>query len=162
MKTLLFDFGTMGATNDKSIRAISRLFERAGAQVVSSEVAKTITKRAGESFRNVHFTFADGQTVTLAVKATGDVFEVKINNSPQPLRQQDDHAKTIAEIALLLDKKRVAYQKALARIRTPIPASLRATRVNVLAAKTAKRDGLKEAVSLAESELAELTGAAAE
>ena len=42
----------------------------------------------------VDFTFADGQTVTLAVKETGDVFEVKINGKVQPLRNQDDHAAT--------------------------------------------------------------------
>jgi hypothetical protein len=162
MKTLLFDkFSAMGAGNDKAIREITRRFAAAGAQVVSSEVAKTLTKRAGIAFRNIDFTFADGQTVTMSVKETGDVFEVRINKSVQPLRQQDDHGKAIAEIGLLLDKKRVAFQRALARVRTPLPPSLRVSRTTLLQAKVEKRDGLKEAIALAEVELAEITGESA-
>lgn len=158
MKTLLFNFSAMGAGNDKAIKDITRLFDRAGAQVVSSEVGKTLTKRAGVAFRTVDFTFADGQTVTLAVKETGDVFEVKVNGKVQPLRQQDDHAKTIAEIGALLDRKRAAFQKALAMIKTPVPPRLRATRTTIMAAKVAKRDGLREAVAIKTAELAEITG----
>jgi hypothetical protein len=158
MKTLLFKFDAMGSGNDKAIRDITRMFDRAGVQVVSSEVAKTLTKRAGVAFRNVDFTMADGQTVTMAVKETGDVFEVKINGSVVPLRNQDDHGKAIAEIGALLDKKRVAFQRALARVKVPLPPSIRVSRTAMLAAKTEKRDGLKEAVTLAEQELAELTG----
>jgi hypothetical protein len=161
MKTILFKFESMGAGNDKALRDISKLFDRAGAQVVGSEVAKTLTKRAGVSFRNVDLTFADGQTVTLGVKETGDVFEVKINGSVVPLRNQDDHAKTVAEIASLLDRRRVAFQRAMTRVKVPIPPSARVSRTTLLAAKTEKRDALKEAVTLAEQELAELAGTAA-
>lgn len=159
MKTLLFKFEAMGAGNDKAIRDITRLFDRAGVQVVSSEVAKTQTKRSGVSFRNVDFTFADGQRVTLAVKETGDVFEVKINGTVVPLRQQDDHTKTVVEIAGLLDRRRAAFQRALARIKVPLPPSARISRTTLLTMKTEKLESLKEAVSLAEEELALLTGA---
>ena len=161
MKSILFKFESMGAGNDKALRDISKLFDRAGAQVVSSEVAKTLTKRAGVFFRNVDLTFADGQRVTLGVKETGDVFEVKINGSVVPLRNQDDHAKTVAEIASLLDRRRVAFQRAMTRVQVLIPPSARVSRTTLLAAKTEKRDALKEAVSLAEQGLAELNGAAA-
>lgn len=160
MKSILFKFDAMGAANDKAIRDITRLFEREGVQVVSSEVAKALTKRAGVAFRNVDFTMADGQRVTLGVKETGDVFEVKINGSVVPLRNQDDHVKTIKEIALQLDRRRVAFQRAMTRIKMPIPPASRASRTTILAAKTEKRDALKEAVSVAEQELAELTGSA--
>lgn len=160
MKTILFKFDSMGAANDKAIRDITKLFERAGVKVVSSDVAKTLIKRAGVSFRNVSFTFADGQTVTLGVKETGDVFEVKVNGSVVPIRQQDDHAKTIAEVAALLDRKRSAFQKAMARIKVPVPSSARVSRATLLVAKTEQRDALKEAVAMAEQELSELTAAA--
>lgn len=158
MKTILFDFSAMGAANDKAIKEITRRFAKAGVEVVSSSVAPQTTKRAGVVFRNVTFTFADSQTAVLAVKETGDVFEVKINGSMVPLRQQDDHAKTIAEIAALLDKRRVAFQRAMARVKVPLPPSVRATRKTIMAAKVEKRDGLREAVSLAKQALSELTG----
>lgn len=156
MKTILFKFDAMGAANDKAVREITRLFARAGVQVVGTDVATNTTKRAGVTFRNITFTFADGQTVTLAVKESGDVFEVRINNSVVPLRNQDDHANAIGEIAGQLDRRRAAFQRALARVRVPLPPSARVSRTTLLTAKTEKRDALKEAVAEAEAELAEL------
>lgn len=156
MKTLLFNFGAMAAANDKSIREINRLFDKAGAQVVSHDVAKTLTKRVGVAFRNVDFTFADGQKVTMSVKETGDVFEVRINGKAVPLRQQDDHAATVKEIAALLDKRRPAFQRALAKIKTPLPPSLRVSKSSLVDQKLAKRDSLKEAIAIKEEELADL------
>lgn len=159
MKTILFKFDSMGAGNEKAIGQITRLFDKAGAQVVGTEVAPNLTKRAGVAFRNINFTFADGQTVTLAVKETGDVFEVRVNGSVVPIREQDDHAKTIREIAGLLDRRRAAFQRAMARVRMPIPPGSRISRSSLLQQKTEKRDALREAVQIKEAELAELTGA---
>lgn len=160
MKTILFKFEAIGAANDKAIREITRLFERAGAQAVSSDVGAGTTKRAGVEFRSVNFTFADGQRVTLAVKETGDVFEVKVNSSVVPLRNQDDHAKAIVEIAAVMDRKRAAFQRALARVKVPIPPSARVSRTTLLAKKTERRDALKAEVAAAEKELAQLQAAA--
>lgn len=160
MKSLVFDIESL-ASNEKTIREAKRLFARAGAHVVDAQVAPQMQKKAGVGYRNVDFTFADGQTVTMSVKTTGDVFEVRINKSVVPLRQQDDHVKAIGEIASLLDKKRAAFQRSLARVKTPLPPSLRTSRTSLIAAKIEKRDGLKELVSQAEATLAELTGESA-
>jgi hypothetical protein len=159
MKTLLFDFENMAA-KDKAMREVIKLFGRANAQVVSSEVAKTTTRRAGVTFRNVDFTFADGQVVTLAVKSTGDVFEVRINHKVAPLRYQDDHVKAIAEIAERMDRGRGIFQKQLARVRVPLPPSIKVSRSNMLVALIAKRDVLVGAVAEAKATLAGLMPAA--
>lgn len=157
MKPLVFNFENLAA-KDKAVQETARLFGRAGAQVITSEVAKTLSRRMGVSFRNIDFTFADGQTVTLAVKSTGDVFEVKVNGKVTPIRQQDDHAKAVAEIADRMDKGRGAYQRALARVRVTMPLSIRVSRATMVAAKVSKRDALKEAVGIARETLASLTG----
>jgi hypothetical protein len=159
MKTLLFDFENMAA-KDKAMREVIKLFGRANAQVVSSEVAKTTTRRAGVTFRNVDFTFADGQVVTLAVKSTGDVFEVRVNHKVAPLRHQDDHVKAIAEIAERMDRGRGVFQKQLARVRIPLPPSIKVSRSNMLVALIAKRDVLVGAVAEAKATLAGLMPAA--
>lgn len=160
MKNLLFTFADIGSAKDKTINAITKAFARYGVQVVSSEADPKTAKRSGVAFRTVGLTFADGQTVAFAVKESGDVFEVRINGKVQPLREQDDHARAVAEIAGWLDRKRAAFQAALTKIKTPIPPALRATRKTRMAAKVAKRDGLREAVQLKTQELAELTGEA--
>lgn len=161
MKNLLFDFENMG---DKArvIKEVARTFSRAGANVVSTEVAKTTARRAGITFRNVSFTFADGQIVLLAVKASGDVFEVRINGKVVPLKNQDDHAKAVAEIAARMDLGRSAFQKALAKIRVPLPPAARVSRVTLIKAKEEKRDGLIEAVSIAQKTLESLESGATE
>ena len=160
MKTLIFDFEKLSG-KDKAMREVVKLFGRANAQVVSSDIAKTTQRRAGVTFRDVSFTFADGQRVTMAVKDTGDVFEVKINDKVVPLRHQDDHAKAITEIADLMDRKRGAFQKKLALVRIPLPPSIKISRPNMLAALVAKRDVLAGAINEAKATLAELMPVAA-
>lgn len=158
MKTLIFDLDKGG--KDRALREAQRLFNRAGAVVVSSEVDAALGRRAGVSFRNVHFTFADGQRVTFAVKLTGDVFEVRLNGKAVPLRNQDDHAKAIGEIAERMDTARGAFQRALAKVRVPLPPSIRVSRTSMLETLTARRDDLRAAVEQGRATLAGLTATA--
>lgn len=160
MKNLLFDFQNL---NDKAaaVKKAAQAFARAGANVVSSDVDKTTSRRAGITFRNVHFTFADGQTVTMAIKQSGDVFEVKLNGKLIPIRNQDDHGEAIKEVVGRLDAGRAAFQKAMAKVKVPLPPVSRVSRANLIKAKTERRDALKEAVTEAERTLAELQGGAA-
>jgi len=156
MSTILFDFEK---AKDKALMTAARLFQKAGAQVVSTDVAQALSKRAGVAFRSVSFTFADGQTVLLNVKTTGDVFEVKVNGGVVPLRHQDDHGEAIAEVAGWLERKRAAFQRALAKTNVPVPPSVRTSVSNSLKAKVERRDALREAVDLAREELARLAPA---
>ena len=158
MQSLVFDF-EKASTKDRAVKAVERLFMRAGNQAVTSSVDQTTSRKAGVTYRNVNFTFADGQTVTLGVKSTGDVFEVKINGKPTPLRNQDDPALAIAEIASKMDAGRSKYQKMLALIKVPLPPSIRTSRANMVIVLTEKRDNLKSAVESATAELAQLSPA---
>lgn len=160
MKTLVFQFENP-SDKDKSVKESVRLFGRAGAQVVTSEVDKATSKRSGVAFRNFNLTFADGQTVTLAIKATGDVFEVRVNGKVTPMRNQDDHKAAIEEIAAKMDQGRAAFQKALAKIKTPLPPGIKASRTSIVAALTDRRDALKTEVEAKRQVLSDLTEAAA-
>ena len=62
-----------------SIKAAKRLFTQAGAPVVSVEIEEKLRRSAGISYRNVSFAFGDSQVVMMSVKATGDIFQVKLN-----------------------------------------------------------------------------------
>lgn len=157
MKNLLFDFENISDKN-RTVKRALQAFAKAGTHVVSSEVDKTVSRRSGVTFRGVHFTFADGQRVTMAIKQTGDVFEVRLNDKVLPLRNQDDHAKAIEEIAGRMSASRAAFQKALAKVKVPVPPAARVSRATLIKAKEEKRDALKEAVAEAKTELAELTG----
>lgn len=157
MKTLVFDLEK--GNKDRALKEATRLFKRAGAQVVSSDVDKALSRKSGVSFRNINFTFADNQTVTFSVKTTGDVFEVRLNGKPLPLRHQDDHALAIGEISERMDAGRAAYQRALARVRVPLPPSIRVSRVNLITALTERRDNLKAAIVEAKTTYEKISGA---
>jgi hypothetical protein len=158
MKSLVFKFDNP-SEKDKSIKEAVRLFAQAGAPVVSTDIDKATSKRAGVTFRGVHLTMADGQTVTLNIKETGDVFEVRINTKPVPVRNQDDHKAAIAEVAARLESGRAAFQKALSKVKTAVPPSLRVSRAKSLDSLVAKRDALKEEVSTLEQRLQDLKAA---
>lgn len=155
MKNLLFEFSNL---NDKSaaLKKAVTAFTRVGASVVSTDVDKTTSRRAGITFRSVHFTFADGQKVTMAIKQSGDVFEVKLNDKLIPIRNQDDHAEAIKEVAGKMDAGRAAYQKAMARVKVPLPPAARVSRATLIKAKEQRRDDLKVAVTEARATLQSL------
>lgn len=155
MKTLIFDLDNAGAKS-KALREVTKLFARNGTQVVSSSVDQKLSRRAGVTFRNVNLTFADNQTVTMAVKSSGDVFEVRLNGKALPLRNQDDHVQAIGEIADRMDASRGAFQRALARTKVALPVGIKVSRPAMFAALTAKRDALVEAVTEAKTILAAL------
>lgn len=159
MKNLIFDLDK--GNKDQALREAAKLFKRAGATVVSSDVDAGLSRRAGVTFRNVNFTFADNQRVTFAVKSTGDVFEVRLNGKALPLRHQDDHVKAIGEITDRMDAARGAFQRALAKVHVPLPPSIRTSRTNMLTALTQRRDNLKSAVDEAKATLAKLLPAGA-
>lgn len=151
MKTLTFNLGA--GVKDRAVRDMATALARAGAAVATTEVSAAPVRRAGVTFRSVHYTMADGQRVTLNVKETGDVFEVRINDKAVPISEQDDHRKAVVEIAERLGRGRAAYQRALARVRVPVPVAVRTSRVSRLAALQAKRDGLVDAIREAQKVL---------
>lgn len=155
MKALLFNFENP-SEKDKAVKTVIQRFRLAGMQVITSEVDKTMSRRLGVTYRNLNLTFADGQTVTMAFKSSGDVFEVRVNGKVIPLKNQDDYQASISEIAGRLDAGRDAFQRALARVKVPLPPSVRTSRTNLLKAKIEKRDALKDLVSKLETELASL------
>lgn len=156
MKTLSFNFDSP-SNKDKAVKEVVKVLAKHGANVVTSEVDQRVLKKAGVAYRNVMLTFADGQTATLAFKETGDVFEIRINGKPVPFANQDDHNDTLKELAALLERRRSAFQRAMARVATPLPPSIRTSRASMLKGLTDRRDALRESVALAEQELADLT-----
>lgn len=158
MKNLIFDFSSTSG-KDKAIKQAVAEFKKNGASVVDSTVDQNATRRAGVTFRYIHFTFADGQRVSFGIKNTGDVFEVKVNGKVRPIKNQDSHGDAIKEVAEFMDKGRSAFQKALARIKTVLPPSIRISRAKLHQLKVEKRDSLKAAIAQVEAQILELQAA---
>jgi hypothetical protein len=156
MKTLAFNFDNP-SSKDKAVKEVVKNLERYGLKVIASEFDAKTTKRAGVSFRYLNLTFGDGQKAALGIKETGDVFEIKINGKAVPITNQDDHADALKELADQVDRRRAAFQRAMARAQVPIPPSVRTSRTVTLLKLTERRDALQEVVKMKEEELTSLT-----
>lgn len=146
MQNLLFNFADTSATSPAA-KKVASLFHRVGANVVEQDIDSSVKRSSGISYREMTLTFADSQKVVLRIKQTGDIFQILVNGKVQPIKNQDDHAKAIAEIAQLLDAGRVRFQKALAAVRVRPPSGIRTAAPKMEQVLTEKRDALKAAVA---------------
>ncbi|MFM0608679.1 hypothetical protein PQR05_29535 [Paraburkholderia sediminicola] len=124
MQNLIFDIYNL-SHKDKAISDARRAFARAGASVVTVDVDAKTKKTLGVDYREVQFSFADSQTVRFGVNATGDVAQVRINGKSVPLKNPDDHGAAIKELVALMTKGRTKFQAAMAKVRAPLPPSVR-------------------------------------
>lgn len=152
--------GTFGfedlSSNDKALRTFTRAFGRQGANVVQTEVPQRIKRTAGISYKEVNLTFADSQTVTLCIKKTGDIFQVKLNGKALPIRNQDDQKKAIKEIVDAMDSGRAAFQRKLAKTQVKIPSGIKTAAPKMEEVLNEKVSSLKEAIEAVNKRCEEL------
>jgi hypothetical protein len=146
MKSLLFTFEDL-SVKDKAARQAARYFSRAGANVVQQDVLTGVRRTSGITYREMAFTFADSQQVTLRIKQSGDIFQVLLNGTPQPIKNQDDHVSAIAEIVQAMDAGRSRFQKKLAAAQVRTPAGIRTAAPKMEKALAEKRDALRAAIA---------------
>lgn len=120
MKDLIFTFEDLGT--DKATKKVTAAFAKAGESVVSSTPSAKMMRTAGVTYRTLDLTFADGQTLTLMVKQTGDIYQVKLNGSVVPVKNQDDQKKAVAELVKLMETNRPKFQAKLAKTKAELPA----------------------------------------
>jgi hypothetical protein len=114
------DFSS-AASAATALKKVKQLMIRAGQAVVATEFIDKAKRSNGMTYREALLTLASGQIVTLRVTATGDIYQVLLNNSVVPIKAHDDTAKAVAEIAALAEKNQAAFQKAQARKAIALP-----------------------------------------
>lgn len=133
---------------DKSLKTISQQLVRAGQSVAASEFVQKPRRASGVTYREAFITLASGQMITLRVNATGDLYQVLLNNQVKPLKEHTDTAKAVAEIALLAEKNQEAFQKAQARKAVALPKGMSTPKPKMV-------ERLKQQVSELDAQLAE-------
>lgn len=153
MKNILFTFEKMSPT-DRNTKRILQQFQREGCSVVQSDVSIGDIKRtSGISYRELTFVFADSQRVDLRVKQSGDIFQVVLNGKVIPIRNQDDHAKAIAEIAASVKANSEAHQKKLAQRAAKPPAAMKSAAPKIEQVLTQRREELTESIAEVERQI---------
>jgi hypothetical protein len=111
--------------NGKAEKELREQFSQAGEDDVESFADPRTKRTSGVSYRDIQLTFADGQVVILSIKQTGDIFAVKLNGKPLPIRAQDSEQEAIAEICKAMDSGRSRFQAQQARVKVTLPPSVR-------------------------------------
>lgn len=153
MRKILFSYEDL-STRDKSVRKIAEWFRKSGIEVVTTEIDPRPRMSSGVSYREVNLTMNDSQKVTVRVKSTGDIFAVLINGKARPIKYQDNHADTLAEIAAYLDAGRTRFQQMLAKIKVQLPAGIRTSAPRIEQALREQIAAVDQAIAEAEAELA--------
>lgn len=151
-KRLLFNFSGMTGKDAGTVEA-KRYFLRAGAKVVEADTSGGVKRVAGVSYRELRMIFGDGQTATLRIKQTGDIFQVLVNDRMIPIKNQDDHEKAIEEITKAMENGRAAFQKRLAATLVKMPPGIRTAAPRMEAILIERRDYLKDAINAAREKL---------
>jgi hypothetical protein len=138
------------------MKELSKIFAQAGTPVVDVAIDEKIKRVAGVSTRNITLTFADSQTITLSVKQSGDIYEVKVNNKVLPIKHQDNHKKAVIEMINALDAGRTKFQAALARTVVTLPKSVKTAAPKMVDALKAELAEKQAAIEAADVRLAEI------
>lgn len=157
--TNLFPFDDLA--KPRSLERISKAFAKHKLEPLSVEAVPGTKRTSGVSYREVHIAFSDSQIIKLRIKQSGDIFQVLQNGRPLPITAQNDHPKAVLEIINSLDAKRAAFQKAQARRKTKLPASVATAAPKLLAMLTQRRDDLIVTRDGLRETLAEITAATA-
>lgn len=139
---ILLDFHDQPSAT-KALGKVAQYMQRAGQPVVSTSFDAKVKRSSNVSYREAMLTLASGQTVTLRVTQTGDIFQVLLNGSVKPIKNATDQIKAVGEIAKLAESNQAAFQKKQARVKVELPKGLKtaAPRMEVaLQARVAELD----------------------
>jgi len=115
---------TSASAAESALKKIKQWMVRGGQPVVSTEFIDKPRRSNGITYREATLTLASGQLITLRVNATGDIFQAVLNSSVVPIKNHDDMAKAVGELASLAEKNQAAFQKAQARVKVELPPGL--------------------------------------
>lgn len=156
---LLIDYDGLAGKTAQAMRRVTQLLTRAGAEVLDVTSDGKTRRIAGVSFREVTITFKDSQALGLRVKATGDVYEVRLNGKVVPMREQDDPAKAVGELVKLIDSSRARFQKRMAALKMKPPEGAKTAAPKLRETLKSQIAEVDEAIGIARETLAELQAA---
>ncbi|MCV6590108.1 MAG: hypothetical protein OIF57_13955 [Marinobacterium sp.] len=111
MSYIQFDFDTP----EKSLKKIQARFEKAGLTVTETVADEKPKRKSGYPTKEMKVFFSDGQTVSISMKSTGDVFQVKLNSTVLPVQNTTNLSRALDEIARKIEKNAPAWLKAQRR-----------------------------------------------
>jgi hypothetical protein len=157
MSNTLFVWDDLTDNPKTAPKKLLTAFKRAGAQIASSWVEGDVKRENSISYRQICLVFSDSQQVTLRVKQTGDVYQVRLNKRAIPLKNQDDIKRAIIEIVKAVNQNATKFQRALQRKKIALPKGMQSTEKRIEIALIEEEEKLDKLIDEARATLATLT-----
>lgn len=155
MANQIFDFNELTA-DGRAAKRLAQYFGRAGANVAQAESDGRVKRTAGVSYKELAYTFMDGQQVVLQIKQSGDIGGVKLNGKTVPIKNQDDQAKAVGELVKMMESGRAKFQMALAKKRAELPKGIKTAAPKMGEALKARVEVLDQQISEKQASIASL------
>lgn len=126
----LIEWDALSGNAKTAPKKLVTAFKKAGAEIAASWVGEKEKRESGVTFKEVGFTMADSQAVTLRVKRTGDIYQVRLNNKVLAIKEQDDFKAALVEVVKAVDANADKFQRALARKKVTEPKGMTNTRLS--------------------------------
>lgn len=100
---------------EKGLKKLITALKSAGSPVTDVEASNKKSRRDGEQVKKAKFFFENGQTMTLFIGDAGDIFQMQLNATKQPIPSVKNERQLAKEMTRLLDRNQTKFDKAVAR-----------------------------------------------
>lgn len=110
-KYVVVDFASV---TEKGLKPLLDALKRAGQPVASVEASNRTSKRDGMLIKRAKLNFENGQSVTLFINATGDIFQMALNNKKHPVPDVDNLRALAKSLSQTLVRSQEKFDKSAA------------------------------------------------
>lgn len=100
---------------ERGLKKLISALKSAGATVTDIEAPNRKMRKDGEQVKKAKFFFENGQSMTLFIGDAGDIFQMTLNATKQPIPSVKDERHLAKEMVRLMERNQAKFDKAIAR-----------------------------------------------
>lgn len=100
---------------ERGLKKLINALKSAGAAVTDIEASNRKTRKDGEQVKKAKFFFENGQSMTLFIGDAGDIFQMTLNATKQPIPSVKNERQLANEMVRLMERNQAKFNKAVAR-----------------------------------------------
>lgn len=100
---------------EKGLKKLLNALKNAGYPAIDIEAPNKKMRRDGEQVKKAKLFFEDGQSMTLFIGDEGDIYQMTLNSTKQPIPSVKNERELAREMTRLLERNKVKFQKQQAR-----------------------------------------------
>ncbi|HCG7330464.1 hypothetical protein P3551_21140 [Vibrio parahaemolyticus] len=100
---------------ENGLKKLINALKSAGVVVTDVEAPNRKIRKDGEQVKKAKFFFENGQSMTLFIGDSGDIFQMTLNATKQPIPSVKNERELAKEMARLMERNQSKFDKAIAR-----------------------------------------------